>query len=70
MSKHADQPTLWVKSSYSGGDGGQCLEWAPEHAQATGEFKVRDSKAVDGPHLMLTPEAFAGLVTLARNADV
>ncbi|WP_411978284.1 DUF397 domain-containing protein [Streptomyces scopuliridis] len=26
----------WVKSSYSNQDGGDCLEWAPSHAQAHG----------------------------------
>ncbi|MFF3274913.1 DUF397 domain-containing protein [Streptomyces chrestomyceticus] len=60
--------TRWVKSSYSGGEGGQCIEWAPEHAAVTGEYLVRDSKAPDGPHLTLTGEAFAGLVQFARQA--
>jgi len=39
------------------------IEWAPEHARTTGEFKVRDSKAVDGPHLTLSRTAFTGLIT-------
>ncbi|MEU8890269.1 DUF397 domain-containing protein [Streptomyces sp. NPDC048442] len=56
----------WVKSTYSGGDGGQCLEWSPEHAARHGVVPVRDSKRPQGPTLMLTPEAFSGLVTLAR----
>ncbi|MFM9445045.1 DUF397 domain-containing protein [Streptomyces acidiscabies] len=60
----------WTSSSYSQGNGGECVEWAPNHARTTGEFKVRDSKAVDGPHLTLSRTAFTGLVTLARNADV
>ncbi|GFE16392.1 hypothetical protein Sgleb_44390 [Streptomyces glebosus] len=55
----------WVKSSYSN-NGGQCIEWAPEHAAATGEFLVRDSKDLNGPQLTLTREAFAGLVEFAR----
>ncbi|MFI9050674.1 DUF397 domain-containing protein [Streptomyces sp. NPDC053427] len=55
----------WVKSSYSN-NGGQCIEWAPEHAAATGEVKVRDSKDPNGPHLTLTPEGFAGLVEFAK----
>lgn len=55
----------WVKSTYSGGEG-QCIEWAPGHARATGEFLVRDSKAPYGPHLALTRAAFAGLVELAK----
>lgn len=64
------KPTRWVKSTYSSGDGGQCVEWAPEHAAATGEYLVRDSKAPDGPRLILTGEAFAGLVRFARQTAV
>ncbi|MFE4666795.1 DUF397 domain-containing protein [Streptomyces sp. NPDC056716] len=63
------EPLNWVKSSYSGG-GGQCIEWAPENVTATGVVPVRDSKRADGPVLMLSTGAFAGLVTFARNADV
>ncbi|MFE4664120.1 DUF397 domain-containing protein [Streptomyces sp. NPDC056716] len=59
----------WVKSSYSG-NGGSCVEWAPSNASATGVVPVRDSKRADGPVLMLSTGAFAGLVTFARNADV
>ncbi|GGZ25836.1 hypothetical protein GCM10010387_19270 [Streptomyces inusitatus] len=61
--------TGWIKSSYSGNDGGQCVEVAPAYAPS-GVVPVRDSKQTDGPVLMLTPAAFTGLVTLARNTDV
>ncbi|MET8831393.1 DUF397 domain-containing protein [Streptomyces sp. NPDC004610] len=61
--------TGWIKSSYSGSDGGQCVEWAPGFAPS-GVIPVRDSKRADGPVLMLSLGAFAGLVDLARNADV
>jgi len=60
----------WVKSSYSGDGGGNCVEWAPSVAQASGVVPVRDSKFPNGPHLHLTPSAFAGLVALARTVDV
>ncbi|WP_075734360.1 DUF397 domain-containing protein [Streptomyces acidiscabies] len=60
----------WRASTYSGNNGGECLEWAPEHARTTGEFKVRDSKSPDGPHLTLTRAAFTGLIALARNTGV
>jgi hypothetical protein len=56
----------WVKSTYSGGEG-QCIEWAPEHARATGEFLIRDSKDPYGPHLTLTHEGFVGLVEFAKH---
>ncbi|MFE4667229.1 DUF397 domain-containing protein [Streptomyces sp. NPDC056716] len=60
----------WVKSSHSGPNGGDCVEWAPGHGSAHGVIHVRDTKQTDGPVLMLSPEAFAGLVTFARNTDV
>ncbi|WP_405938464.1 DUF397 domain-containing protein [Streptomyces sp. NBC_00726] len=65
-STSAPQPVRWVKSTYSGGDGGQCVEWAPDHAYTTGEFLVRDSKNPDGPHLHLSSAGFTGLVELAK----
>ncbi|MGW1815953.1 DUF397 domain-containing protein [Streptomyces sp. NPDC002125] len=67
MSSTSDpQPMRWVKSTYSGGEG-QCIEWAPDHAHATGAFLVRDSKDSDGPNLTLTREGFAGLVEFAKH---
>lgn len=56
----------WVSSTYSGGQGGNCVQWAPDHARATGEFLVRDSKDPHGPHLTLSREGFAGLVEFAK----
>ncbi|MER5770331.1 DUF397 domain-containing protein [Streptomyces sp. NPDC001985] len=55
----------WVRSSYSGPSGGQCVEWAPAHASGHGVVPVRDSKA-PGTVLMVSPAAFAGLVEMAR----
>ncbi|MEO3978707.1 DUF397 domain-containing protein [Streptomyces sp. CAU 1734] len=60
----------WIRSSYSGPDGGQCVEWAPAYASARGVVPVRDSKRTDGPVLMVSPRAFAGLVTMARGAGI
>ncbi|MFI1869093.1 DUF397 domain-containing protein [Streptomyces jumonjinensis] len=62
------EPLNWTKSSYSG-NGGTCVEWAPEHASTHGVVPVRDSKLSDGPVLMLSSDAFTGLVTLARSTD-
>ncbi|MEX3103739.1 MULTISPECIES: DUF397 domain-containing protein [unclassified Streptomyces] len=56
----------WVKSTYSDGDGGECVEWSPSYARAHGIVPVRDSKAPTGPTLLLTPTAFTGLLALAR----
>jgi hypothetical protein len=45
----------WKKSSYSGGQGGNCVEVA---ARPTGEVGVRDSKDPTGPMLSFTREAW------------
>ncbi|MEV7281731.1 DUF397 domain-containing protein [Streptomyces sp. NPDC093111] len=37
---------IWIKSSYSGDNGGNCLEIAPGFP---GLVPVRDSKAPEGP---------------------
>ncbi|MGW2862531.1 DUF397 domain-containing protein [Streptomyces sp. NPDC001205] len=66
---HADLPEVhdWTSSSYSQSNGGECVQWAPQYAAATGEFLVRDSKDPNGPHLTLTAEGFAGLVAFAKS---
>ncbi|MFJ2057922.1 DUF397 domain-containing protein [Streptomyces sp. NPDC087908] len=51
----------WFKSSYSGAEGGQCVEVAA-HA---GAVYVRDSKDVARPALTVSPDAWAGFVGLA-----
>ncbi|SCD52893.1 protein of unknown function [Streptomyces sp. BpilaLS-43] len=48
----------WYKSSYSGAEGGQCLEVAA----GTGVVYVRDSKAVAGPVVRVSREAWSGFV--------
>ncbi|MFH8618141.1 DUF397 domain-containing protein [Streptomyces sp. NPDC017979] len=59
----------WTKSSYSN-NGGDCLEWAPAHAATHGTVPVRDSKRPEGPALLVSAGAFAGLVALARGAEL
>ncbi|WP_416972337.1 DUF397 domain-containing protein [Streptomyces sp. 4F14] len=67
MSNTLDPRRLtWVKSTYSDGQGGQCVEWSPSYARTHGLVPVRDSKTPTAPPLLLTPTAFAGLLTLAR----
>ncbi|MFF7376412.1 DUF397 domain-containing protein [Streptomyces massasporeus] len=51
---------VWFKSSYSGAEGGQCVEVAA----GTTTVHVRDSKAVTGPVLTVSREAWAGFVEL------
>ncbi|MEO3974110.1 DUF397 domain-containing protein [Streptomyces sp. CAU 1734] len=57
----------WVKSSYSGNGGANCVEWAPAHARAHGVVLVRDSKQTNRPPLTLSLQGWIGLVEYARN---
>ena len=48
----------WRKSSYSGGNGGQCVEVATaagRQSERAGVCAVRDSKNPDGPVLAFSP---------------
>jgi hypothetical protein len=58
----------WVKSSYSEGNGGQCLEWAPAFA-SHGAVPVRDSKDPHGPALHFTPTAWTAFTHALRGAE-
>ncbi|MEV6503511.1 DUF397 domain-containing protein [Streptomyces prunicolor] len=51
----------WFKSTYSSEAGGNCVEVADFIATHT-RVAVRDSKASDGPALLLLPEAFTTFV--------
>ncbi|MGW0786046.1 DUF397 domain-containing protein [Streptomyces sp. NPDC002913] len=68
---------IWHKSSYSGGDGGNCLEVATwrkstysggsggdclEVADGLHVVPVRDSKVTDGPALVFRADAWAAFV--------
>jgi hypothetical protein len=53
---------LWWKSSYSNGNGGECLEIA-DLGTTVG---VRDSKQSQGPRLALGAAAWAGFVAALR----
>lgn len=56
----------WVKSSYSGDGGGNCIEWAPTTAATTGMVPVRDSKDPSGPALLFPAHAFAAFVEAVK----
>jgi len=45
----------WRKSSYSGNNGGNCVEVA---RNLPGVVALRDSKDPDGPHVAFTAEAW------------
>jgi uncharacterized protein DUF397 len=50
---------IWIKSSYSGSEGGQCIEIA---TLPDGGHAVRDSKDPAGPVLRLSAEAWSTLI--------
>jgi hypothetical protein len=53
----------WRKSSYSSGNGGQCVQVA---RNLPGIVAVRDSKDQDGPALVLTADQWRAFVLGAR----
>ncbi|KUL54667.1 DUF397 domain-containing protein [Streptomyces sp. NRRL S-1521] len=75
----------WFKSSYSGDEGGQCLEAAytwrkSSHSGSEGgqcvevathptAIHIRDSKNPEGPALTVTPEAWTSFLTVSAQAD-
>ncbi|MFJ9839682.1 DUF397 domain-containing protein [Kitasatospora sp. NPDC101155] len=56
---------IWFKSSYSGTEGGACVEIALTPATV----HVRDSKDRTGPQLAFAPEAWADFITFAQTAS-
>lgn len=64
-SSTATSGLAWFKSSYSGTEGGQCVEVAA----GTAVVHVRDSKAVAGPVVTVSREAWAGFVGLASSGQ-
>ena len=66
---HRPQSYQWVKSTYSGGEGGNCIEWAPTKVAATGMVPVRDSKDPSGPALAFAADAFAAFVDAVKAGE-
>jgi hypothetical protein len=52
----------WFKSSYSGSEGGACLEVAVTPQT----IHIRDSKTPDGPTLKVSPTTWAAFVVSGR----
>ncbi|MDR3033481.1 MAG: DUF397 domain-containing protein [Kitasatospora sp.] len=62
MSEATDlNASMWRKSSYSGGDGGDCIE-----VDDTNPGTVRDSKDPDGPRLTFTPGTWQTFVASVK----
>ncbi|MEW1648621.1 DUF397 domain-containing protein [Streptomyces sp. NPDC091219] len=69
--KHAVSTELapegaWFKSSYSTGEGGNCIEIADLNT----EIGIRDSKNSAGPALVVPAGAWSAFVSLARSPSV
>ncbi len=61
MSADETAGLTWFKSSYSGNEGGECVEVAT----TADTVLVRDSKDRQGPHLSFTREAWANFTAFA-----
>ncbi|CAM5534029.1 DUF397 domain-containing protein [Streptomyces narbonensis] len=59
----ASSLTGWFKSSYSGGDQGECLEAARGHAGVP----VRDSRAVTGPAVVFSADGWSAFVAAVKD---
>ncbi|MFD9722771.1 DUF397 domain-containing protein [Streptomyces sp. NPDC059072] len=57
---------VWRKSTYSGAEGGECIEVATTIATV----HIRDSKQLDGPVLTVAPESWEGFLALAVGPQV
>ena len=55
----------WRKSSYSGGNGGTCVEVARNIPNVVA---VRDSKDPHGPALIISPDEWVSFITRLRAA--
>jgi hypothetical protein len=60
----------WRKSSYSGDNGGQCVEVAVLTDDATHHVGIRDSKNPTGPILTVTPAGWTHFVTALRTGQL
>ncbi|MCP2341546.1 DUF397 domain-containing protein [Actinomadura rupiterrae] len=54
---------VWRKSSYSGGNQGDCIELA----DISSEVGVRDSRNTQGPYLTMTRENLAALTEILKS---
>ncbi len=57
----------WRKSSYSGDNGGDCIETAPGFIP--GAVPVRDSKDPQGPALVFGVDAFSAFVEAVKAGE-
>lgn len=56
----------WHKSSYSGNNGGNCVEVA---VNLPGTVALRDSRDAQGPVLVVTPEGWQSFTATVKAGD-
>jgi hypothetical protein len=61
MDRHGISALTWIRSSYSGDNGGNCVEIAPAFPGNT--VPARDSKNPDGPVLLIGRSAWTAFVS-------
>ncbi|GAA2782670.1 hypothetical protein GCM10010505_08700 [Kitasatospora aburaviensis] len=66
MTRNEIGASAWRKSSYSGGNGGNCIEMAPGFP---GVVPVRDSKDPQGPALLFSATAWESFLAAVRAGD-
>jgi hypothetical protein len=64
MDKHRLGTATWIKSSYSGSNGGNCVEVAPGFP---GRVPVRDSKNPGGGALTVSPPGWASFLAMVTS---
>ncbi|MFJ3983116.1 DUF397 domain-containing protein [Streptomyces fungicidicus] len=58
----AERPLVWVRSSYSNGAGGECMECAITDVRV----HLRDSKDVEGSVITVDHDTWASFVRMIR----
>ncbi|MGW2368151.1 DUF397 domain-containing protein [Streptomyces sp. NPDC001667] len=67
MTRASELDATWRKSSYSGPNGGECVEIADNIPNA---IPIRDSKNPNGPALLVTPAAWTSFLAGIKGAGL
>ncbi|MEV1010121.1 DUF397 domain-containing protein [Streptomyces sp. NPDC049881] len=60
----------WVKSSYSDGDGGHCIECSLVHLRDVGVMPLRDSKVPHGPVVAVRGDAWGAFLGALASGEL
>ncbi|WP_275561442.1 DUF397 domain-containing protein [Streptomyces sp. 5-6(2022)] len=60
----------WVRSTYSDGSGGQCVEFSRTFAQTHDAIPVRDSKNPHGPALIFSAQGWSSFVSTLMRGEL